>query len=1023
MTSPISPTSGGGPLLPLNSTPPPNLTQEELDTLSSLDFALRSGLPESDRISINDFYDSVVNTLLELIQNLREADLQGNRNILLTAVDQSNEVLAALTKQSTLVQSQQTKMTDLISEAQALNDQKDVIDSARDDYNAAVTEYLDYLGTGLPASAPADLAAARDALNQAITHYNDLVSNYQGTIDAIDAARTDAGVPPIEQTNALPIVKPIPDSELIDFDPTAVSPDKPAPVLIPPIDLNPPMAVFDPSFGAFDGGLTIDDDYQTAYNNFINIRTELNQLIITINATEDPNVALNLRIAYNLLVTQYNSALSTLSTERDNLNAKMPSGGPLIPDPMIDPADPLPLTGTISPYPLSTFDDPVQQSDWTLFFEQAKDNYNQALSDYLSARDALNNVINTINNAYNDPGFDFSTDYDGLKTTYNNALADYNTALGNLLDERDKWNSFVSTYDDGADTILFNQDAPEDPLPDNPGGIPPPRSDVSVLGIDTANFQYTIYSSDFETVGTTDIVNKVIQTNTDLHQTIDLALQNKTLLSLIFLARGSPTSEIYEPSSTASGSAGTLASPASGSLAGLVLGLGSPRVTEAISEVNVAEAFESLFKAVDAAPPKTLASNIQTVSIYGGINAALASTRFALKIAADFLKILSPESFPANLAASLGLSQALAAISNNGGFSEIVRSSLSKVGSIAGLPNNNREAVLSTIGNLSAFTLVFAAAQDLGNVASSSPELALGTLALNLAFGVSGTQLSLREAVHSISNQTGGEQTPSGQQDLTKAFDDILLGGGLPAGLSKALAIKLSSKLFYVDNPTAFLREEAPKELVGSLANITTFAALLPQRSQLQNLLGLTQGQAAKEAIINRFKRRGFSENAAAQFINIANKNQSVLRTVAQLQSQIGPQATLAGFSALRDLQIASSLGQKLKGELSQSDAQSLIKEALTSINSLENTQDRIIKEFVKEDNRKAVQKAAELAQSLYKEREKPSLLLEEMLNPTKAMLHAASSLMGEGLLPQSTLPGLRTYPESGHSQELDFRV
>ncbi len=249
-------------------------------------------------------------------------------------------------------------------------------------------------------------------------------------------------------------------------------------------------------------------------------------------------------------------------------------------------------------------------------------------------------------------------------------------------------------------------------------------------------------------------------------------------------------------------------------MASLVLGLASPRITQAISEVNIAEAFQSLFKAVDTAPPKTLVSNIQTVSIYGGINAALASTRFTLKIAADFLKILSPESFPANLAATLGLSQALAAISNNGGISEIVRSSLSRVGSISGLPNDNREAVLSTIGNLSAFSLIFAAAQDLGNVASNAPELALGTLALNLAFGVSGTQLSLREAVHSISNQTGGVQTPSGQQDLTKAFNDILLGGGVPANFSKALALKLSSRFFYVDNPDAFLREEASKELV-----------------------------------------------------------------------------------------------------------------------------------------------------------------------------------------------------------------
>ncbi len=530
MTSPISPIGGGGPILPLNSTPPPTLTQQDLDTLSSLNFALKAGLPDSEKISINDFYDSVVDTLLDLIQNLRDADLQSDRNILLTGVDQSNAVLAALTRQSELVQSQETKMTDLIGEAEAINDQKDVIDSARDDYNAAVANYLNYLDTGLPLTAPDDLADARDALNQAITHYNVLVGTYQGTIDAINAERAEAGVPLIEETNALPIVVPIPDSELIDFDPTAVPPDKPAPVLIPPIELDPPMAVFDPNFGAFDGGLTIDDDYETAYNNFINIRTQLNQLIFAINAAEDPDVALNLRIAYNQLVTGYNSALSTLTAERDNLNNKMPSGGPLIPDPGIDPADLLPLLGSISPYPLSTFNDPVQQSDWTLFFEQAKDNYNQALSDYLDARDTLNGIIDTINDAYNDPGFDFSTEYDGLKTMYNDALDDYNAALGNLIDERDTWNDFVTTYDDGAYSILFDHNGDEAPLPDNPGDIPPPLSDVSVLGLNIADFQYIIFSTDFDSVGTTDIVDLVTQTQSGPSTNLRIGLSRQNPL-------------------------------------------------------------------------------------------------------------------------------------------------------------------------------------------------------------------------------------------------------------------------------------------------------------------------------------------------------------------------------------------------------------------------------------------------------------------------------------------------------------
>jgi hypothetical protein len=857
---------------------------------------------------------------------------------------------------------------------------------ARNDIREIVQELDDVINSINGSDLPLDQSLVNQ-YNSLANQYNNALSDYKGEIN--------------NYNNIVEDFFKLPQTDIADLESIGTEPDL-------------PLAF--PAIPASEILLPIGRRYQDAANDFIAIREELNDLIFDI--ISDDLIDEDRVEQYNALVEQYNTALAVLINEINLLNSVVPEGSE-IQDPGIETLEEININTAPSSLEEIVADPP--EIDPISFFSDAADIYNEAVSDFLEARDVFNAVLEEINDAFNDPAFNFETDYEALKDLHNNALIDYNAALNNLLEERDVWNNFVDKHARGANNVLFDHHGDKAPLPDDPADIPPPRSNVSVLSINRDLNQ-------FEDVRTgrsrelTNFVRNLLSSPTDILALLELASQDRNLLSLIFLARGKATSELYQPIATAASAAGGSPSAQGGGLASLVLGLASPRIQSALSSIELTEAIEGLFESADASPPAGLPGLVQSITTNGGVGAALSSTRFALKLVADFLEVLSPESFPVNLAAALGMSQALASISNNGGFSEITRSALSGVGSIDGLPNDNQEALFDSIGNLSAFTLVFAAAADLGNVVNKAPQLALGTLALNLSFGISGTQLDLREAIKSIKNVLGDEQLPGLQQTLAEAFADILAAGGIEGDASEELAVRLASDLFAAEDPESILREIAPEALQGPLANLVALASFSPDQALFEDLLLLAEREGGLEAIENRFRRRGIDEDLASDFIDIAGQEQSALRSVAQLEARLGPEAVQAGFTALRDLEIASSLNQKLKGELGQSDAQSLIREALTSINSLDNIQERIIREFVEEEQIEAVRTAADAAKELFREREEPSLYLSRLQQPTRAMIHAASSIMAEGTLPPSTAPGLRTFPSSA-SREIDFRV
>lgn len=1118
MVQPVGSNSSYNPFLNV-----PGLTDAEQ---SALDTLLNDLISSSDQnaiqpLTINELYASTVSTLQDLIEALKAADLQGQKNLIISNIDQSNTVIDELSNVASLILTGSQDMTTLGTDAQNVDTQASDVETARDNYNSAVQAYESYPDNS---TYQQNLLNARDNLNAAIDSYNTKVATYNDEISTINAARASANADDLATTNGIVPLNPIPDGDKITFTipPSTLVPtinDNPSqinfaftdfqnstlPTAISRLDANasnyndyvqaltnlesarqaldnqvtsmnsaaaasgfdvstdyPPLAttyntlvsdyntalataqserdtynadvpsgsqfnwdlptestipstvssytpldqVIDPTqFYENYGASDLTANYDGAYNNFISARDALNNEITAMNqaaqqsgfdvSTDYPPLA----STYNQLVDQYNSALASLRTARDDYNAKVPTEAQL--SWTISDQSTIPDT-TTSYTPLTAITADPPQAIWEAAFQTLANNYNNAVTAYQSAKDTLNSVINSVNSTYQSSGFNIGTDYNNLADTYNAALTDYNNAVDNLLSARDAWNTLATsnTITTGiyAPPITFDIQT-KSPLPVPAPSYtvsnttiyvaPPPLSNLTFQPIYNANV-YQFFST-VQLTSLTQLSNGLVSSTINFYQLL-LSDIKPDLLSLIFLSRGQVASEIYEPISNNASVASSL-SLGSG-LSSVVLGLSNPNVEKVLSQVNFAETLRSFINDLKLKNPQGIQLALQHIFRQTGANAILASTQFALLFAFDLLKTQSPESFPINLASYVALGQALVSFSSNGGLTDLVQQTLEGQEAVAAAPNDNRKAIFSSIGNLSAFPLLFAALSDISSISGVSPAFALGLLSLNLSFGATGSQLSLRDALKSIAN------TPH-RSDVTNAVATVLSNLGVSKSASKAL----SEKLMTAKNPKALIHKALAGQnnasaAANQLAQVIQLASFSPQLQSLHGALSVKKGSPEFEAIQGRLKNAGLNENLANAFVNV--NSGSFLQQATQIQTETGTQALITGFQAIRDTRLAQTLSAKLGGNVNDSEGETIVKGTLNTLSGLDRLVNQTLQQMADSKHTQALEKIKDFTTKLHNPLEKPAIFLSQFTEPAKAALRYGS-FYWQGTIPQIT--------------------
>ncbi len=995
MVGPISPVSGPGssePLIdPFTTTGLPQDTQEALEGTVQ---RLRDGriLPPP-RITFNDLFAATVETLLDLIAALKDADFQENAGVFIAGLSYADAAIANQGISNQIVQEEIQQLEDLEEDGQAVETEKTNVLAARDDYNDAVDLY----NTN---PTPANLTALQTAasnLNSSIDAYNLAIAAYNTQLSAMEADRSSGGFDSFEATNGLTPLPLIPEGEKITF---------PSTDLIPNIVTAPPLIDFDANDPLYTNLDTEDigNSYSTAFTVYSLALADLNNHIQAMNTLAeqpgfDPAVDYPpLAATYNDLVTAYNTALAALESERDDLNALGLPGLALNWDEEPEAAIP---TSVATYTPLPAIVDSIDSFSFSDPFAATSTAYNDAVAAYETAKDALNSVIDSINSDFQDPGYTFAADYAGLAAQYNAALSDYNDAVADLETAIDDWNSLTTGSSLGTIGAPLAFDIQqEEPLPLTVTTEPPPRSDIAIGVVFNGDLYVNFTTAADDNLD--DTTGDLVTTQTIINDLVNSNIE-PTQLSLIFLKRGQPSSEIYEPVTDALESSPQSDSSVGGSLGSLLLGIAGSEAQRALSSLDVAQTYTDLFIQGEVQAPRGLSRAIQGVFGRSLENIALGTARFAIQNASNLLEIASPGSFPINLAVFVALAEALTAVGSGDGFTEITRALLGGLEGVKELPNDNREELFETIGSLTTLAITFAALSDLGGIAGTPPEFALGTLALNLSFGSAGSQLDVREALKSLPETLQGTSLDNFQEDLTGAFTDVLASGGIPGDASGALAIRFAEKLFAADDPGAFIREtlsgfDNAEELGGQIANLAILATFSPQLEGLAGVFNLDEGDPRLEVVRNRLQNQGFDEGTADAFTNAGEG--SFLQQAARLQSAIGPEAVRIGFSAIRDFEVGRGLSQELAGEIDAPRAQQLVKDALTGINSLENQQDRIISDLIQRDNLKAIDLAQEFAGQVTEKAEKLDVFLESVVNPANSAL-LYNSVYYEGMIPR----------------------
>lgn len=412
--------------------------------------------------------------------------------------------------------------------------------------------------------------------------------------------------------------------------------------------------------------------------------------------------------------------------------------------------------------------------------------YNTAQGEYIDARDEYNEAANDFPIRVNEIGYDaakaefdaIAADYLAKKAALETAALDYNNVYISINALVDQYNAFTAQIqseqqefgipsDQGF--VIFNPPEPlnlssyvipdlnlDDPytLPATDPRLVPPytlptipeiSSDPPTIILPGFPFPFNIFDdpalSIFENYRDVHIdlspyleVRYVIA-SLDLARTMpylqQLLERDQVALLFLFLKRGQATSEVYEPVASSLGGGGISGSQGI-SLASSVLGLSSPRLQGALGNILAGTNTKELFYNLDLnlndqgiknIPPKILVR--LAFDLFTNLRAA---TKASLFIAQN----TTPGTVSVTVAALSGISDALSKAIREGNIQDDVNSLLGA----SALPEEQRQELLQTVGNLVEFTLTSALISDINLQATLDVDLGAELSALSLLAGL-----------------------------------------------------------------------------------------------------------------------------------------------------------------------------------------------------------------------------------------------------------------------------------------------
>lgn len=620
-------------------------------------------------------------------------------------------------------------------------------------------------------------------------------------------------------------------------------------------------------------------------------------------------------------------------------------------------------------------------------WDAARAQYNSARAAFIIASTNLENAAD----AYNTRALDFVDQ--NTTNQFNNLVTRFNNLIASFIIPPESTKFDPANFGIAPLTFFTSPPIPLDPIsspptvpPNIPGSfnlvdsnIVPPGPPATQIRLTTDILQEippfslgVLFGVDFiGTIESQQLSNEIAQLIEDgtLTEIIELLL--------LFIKRGSTTSEIYEPEAVGVG--GNVTSQQAASLSAKVLGLASPRLQGVLGSLLEAEEVNNLYEQlINDGEPGLVQSFANLVTVSAGLG-VLSSLKAADKATELLATKITPDTFPEALATTLGVTSTLIEFLDGATLRDDLANLFGANSGLSSLPAGQQEAFLESVGNVANFSILFAAGSDLAN-AIDSPTLQIGSI-VDLVLGQG--------------ELPGEAPTGNSLQATQEAFADVLQAGGIAGDASKALAIQLASGLFVAEDPDAFLREALGSYNVPeAVEQIKTAAVLAPLAEQVGVGGGFLKAAVTGEgesALLNA----GLDPEALGKVQDIAGQNLSFAAKVALLNSAVGKEATTTSLKALGQLDTLQNLKASLEDDLGSNDASVLANLSLNVYNSIENRLQAVVDEFYKDGPNARAEKADDLRLDDYLNR----YSTQNYDNFGKLYLAAVGSLWGEGVL------------------------
>jgi len=940
--------------------------EEEQDIEDLLQLSSLRSFQRND-ISINEFWRSQIDTLLTLIEALKEAEIQGNEkfweSFLLLNLDQQvlREELVFTHEQHELILTNiEDNVDDLNSGQSDVTDATTTYGTEQDNIEAsepevALNNAIDTFNTEIAGGTPYGTAvvalnaaidqynndiaaynAAAQAFNDEIDAYNTLIAAYNGNAqlveDTINPERDELGVPPLE---GVPLFSQIPASYKVD--------------LVDTVDTLDPMVQEPPP------------PHQT------------------INAPE------------RTPLTDGTGTLLSAANAIGTTNVDNPTSG---------------------------------QAE---VVEAAVLEYNTDLDAVRDAADAVNEIVLEMEEADDngEPLTDLANQYNTVIISYNTAVGNYNASRTALENEITTYNGLIDTYNTAFDDLVDNPDVyfppagfgtlSEADLPDGsplPGLVPldPQNPVVPDRATDVNNNSNYSEEIDFNVNGNIfdvpiefylDVFNTLLSTvftpgsePTNVIELVNLFGDDATLLSIILMKRGQPTSSEFDPDLSKESIGAT--SPSATSLSNIIFGLGSSSLTTALDNANLSKQFNNIFEELNQKVPRNLVANVSQVLFSSLLNTGIFNIRPSTQLAQDLALQKGVESVPVTLALNAGLIQTLSGAINSGAVRDALGKVIAATGGLGELSPLQRDNLISSLTNLSIFSLLSIGVADLAS-ATQNRKLVLDSLSTNLAFSLSDNLVDVREQLKAIREEIGDQRNQQLQESVTRAFIAALEQSGLPSDKAAIQGEQIAEGVFSGENPTPAVLEQAGGNVATILSTILLLAVFNPEQAldESESAFREVQTEAGRKAL----EGIGLTEQDKENLLNIAEEKRYLLEIVANLLPGLEGTDIQTIYNTLSSVQVTSSIEERLSGEIGKSQAQILAKRAMNSINSVQIILEDVLLEEVKNKHFDDVDRLTRSFKESIDFETDPATYLTEFLSPAKNWLRFSGMVeTGEGL-------------------------